>query len=296
MSHNFDGSPAALIRRSPIRGDIFGASNLGEFFLVSIQNVQVVSAVHLSNMHGAGWSKKDGTLAVRQRLSLCSWIELTRSSSRRVGDFCGLLENYLSESHSGQLSILAGLKVVSTVSRNFNHLVDRVHGRNYITKCPTPAGFPLTANIKIQDLTPKPLNERGRRAKLRRYRTRRNRRGRPRNRNDHHGRDFSSLLDFPSPSRSRPGFHCCSNAYALATDVHQKWSVASFVIRSCDKSGRNVHVVLQTDRGGYLPGLQNQLSVIKRSFHNAKHIDIRSLHCVPASLGAVKDDRVKIIS
>jgi hypothetical protein len=60
------------------------------------------------------------------------------------------------ESHSGQRSILAGLKVVSTVSRNFNHLDDRVHGRNYITKCPTPAGFPLTGNIKIQDLTPKP--------------------------------------------------------------------------------------------------------------------------------------------
>jgi hypothetical protein len=37
LSHSFDRRAATLIRGSPIGGNICGLSNLGEFFLVSIQ-------------------------------------------------------------------------------------------------------------------------------------------------------------------------------------------------------------------------------------------------------------------
>ena len=37
LSHSFDRRPASLIRGSPVGRNIGGLSNLGEFFLVSIQ-------------------------------------------------------------------------------------------------------------------------------------------------------------------------------------------------------------------------------------------------------------------
>jgi hypothetical protein len=37
LSHSFDRGTAALIRGSPIGGNVFGAGKLGEFFFVSIR-------------------------------------------------------------------------------------------------------------------------------------------------------------------------------------------------------------------------------------------------------------------
>jgi hypothetical protein len=55
LSHSFDRGPAALIWRSPFGRNIFGVSNLGEFFLVSIQPPKLSSFVPLSIcMDGVG--------------------------------------------------------------------------------------------------------------------------------------------------------------------------------------------------------------------------------------------------
>ena len=41
LSHSFDRRPASLVRGSPLGGNICRLSNLGEFFLVSIQTSEL---------------------------------------------------------------------------------------------------------------------------------------------------------------------------------------------------------------------------------------------------------------
>lgn len=56
LSHSFDRRTATLIRRSPIGGSMFGASDLGEFFLELVPIAQAVPFVLRLPTPGADWS------------------------------------------------------------------------------------------------------------------------------------------------------------------------------------------------------------------------------------------------